>query len=486
MTEPARPPRRPRSSWRPFALITAAVLVSSLSFACPGPATTPADDGNPAASRCSQALLGYVPAEPRNSIAPRRPIQPFYQWQSNNGYCGEVSILQGGMNNGLWASQYNVRLLCGNKSSGDDGIPAGTPLLQSGPDGYCAAHTNGAGVATAVHASQLLLDDGDPDKGQNSVLTCARNAGLEAELYVAPAELDGQAALRHFVSWIKSQLIAGHWVTTGLLTTGGTNSEYDHIVSVVSIGSNQPADDAAYDADDVIYFEDHGAYTFRGTKETHNPAVPPGAGDDKEGCVPYIYGIRVSDLGQTRASFDALTTGQPYALAIPDRSGGDEQSVILNFGVAITGPLDDDGVTRPVRVTIEKSSTAGSENPRDPIAEYNYEAPYIGSSDEGESCTNEPPAAWMDLQLKLEVQELTPGRSYNIYRYIFDGVKPPVGSAPVGASMALAVPRKAFNARKADATSMQSFTATGTTYTDHLSLRSDHVAVIRVVPSDAP
>jgi hypothetical protein len=34
------------------------------------------------------------------ALTPRVPIQPFYQWQNNNGYCGEVSMIEAGLANG--------------------------------------------------------------------------------------------------------------------------------------------------------------------------------------------------------------------------------------------------------------------------------------------------------------------------------------------------------------------------------------------------
>ena len=434
---------------------------------------------DPETGSCTQRLLGYVPPATSARIMPARAIRPFYQWQSNNGYCGEVSLLQAGMNNGLWASQFNVRLLCGYQSNGRDGFAKGTPLSQSGPDGYCAAHGGSAEVA-----SQLLIDDGDAAKGENSVLTCTENAGLAAVRYITPATVDGVAAYRDFIVWLKKQLIAGHWPTVGVLTQGGANDEYDHIVSVMFVGTNHAITDSNYYEDDVVYFEDHGAYTFDGASPTDNPAIPPGARANSRGCVPYVFGVRVGDLVRTRASFDALTTGQPYAVALPrwSASGGS----VLDYAFAVTGPLDDDGVTLPVVVSIEKSSTNGSENPRDPKAGYQYEAPYVGSTDDGTSCTNAPPSSWMDLELRVEVQGLVAGKRYKLYRYLFDGVKPVGGVLPVGAGAALAVPRARFTAQSARATSAATFTATGASYSETFALRSDRVAVFRAVPADAP
>jgi hypothetical protein len=232
-----------------------------------------------------------------------------------------------------------------------------------------------------------------------------------------------------------------------------------------------------------VYLEDHGALTFSDGKPTNNPAIPPGAGSDTAGCTPYIFGIRVGDLVQTRQTFDGLKTGQPYALALPDRKASEP---LLDYAFAVTGPLDDDGVTKPVLVSIASSTSGGVENPKSPLAGYNYETPYVGSSDEGNSCTNAPPKTWMDLVLRLDVDGLTVGKTYTLYGYVFDSVKPPAGQPPVGTHVALPVPHKGFNAQKALATWTKTFKAESSTYTDTMALQSDHVAVFRAVPVDAP
>ncbi len=59
---------------------------------------------------CDQSLVDGLPPATTYYIYPRVPVQPFYQWQNNNGYCGEVSLVQAGLNNGEFMSQYNARL----------------------------------------------------------------------------------------------------------------------------------------------------------------------------------------------------------------------------------------------------------------------------------------------------------------------------------------------------------------------------------------
>src|SRR5215467_13357048 len=64
----------------------------------------------------------------------RQSVVPFYQWENDNGYCGELSMIQAGLNSGQWMSQFNARKICG------------TGLAQSGPpannDSWCSNHKN--------------------------------------------------------------------------------------------------------------------------------------------------------------------------------------------------------------------------------------------------------------------------------------------------------------------------------------------------------
>ncbi len=84
-----------------------------------------------AESKCTQNRIdGTTPPKTQSMVYPSHSVIPFYQWESNNGYCGEVSMMQAGMNNGQWIPQFNARLL------------SGTGLLQSGPRGWCKTHNN--------------------------------------------------------------------------------------------------------------------------------------------------------------------------------------------------------------------------------------------------------------------------------------------------------------------------------------------------------
>ena len=94
---------------------------------------------------------------------------------------------------------------------------------------------------------------------------------------------------------------------------------------------------------------------------------------------------------------------------------------------------DDNGDTLPVSLTMTSSQ------PSNPVVGYNYEAPYIGTSDDGESWTNLPPTP-MPMSLTVTVTNLVAGRKYNLYRYETTGYPLPAGP--------LKVPTNKFNANK--------------------------------------
>src|SRR6516165_2718747 len=74
---------------------------------------------------CNQSLIDKLPPATTYYIYPRVAIQPFYQWENNFGYCGEVSMIQAGLANGEWMSQYDARLVCG-AGLGQSGPPTTT------------------------------------------------------------------------------------------------------------------------------------------------------------------------------------------------------------------------------------------------------------------------------------------------------------------------------------------------------------------------
>jgi len=427
---------------------------------------------------CGQALVdGTTPPATAYYIYPRQTVTPFYQWENNDGYCGEVSMMIAGLNNGQWMSQYNARLVCG------------TGLSQSGPDGACAAHHN-----VPNYNAQLLIEDpGTGVSGPNiyaDAAQCVANSRLSGSTFDYSAQPAGSAGYEQYMSWVKSKVIAGQQVTVAVLLNGGTSTQYDHEVAVIKIGTNHPPTDPTYYADDVLYFDDHGVYTLSRNHFTTNPAIPPGAGSDSTGCTVYVFGYSFGSLPQTRVEANAQGA-QAYSIIIPEGgstvsgTGGSGYSVVSimgphNYGFSVAGPQDTDGVTLPVQVAIVASNTNGEPNPLDPIAGYSYENPIIGTSSVGSSCTNSPPASWMNIELQATVSGLISGVAYNLYEYDFSGI------SATGSAAALAVPVADFNANANLATNVTHFTASGPTYTHLLATTSDKIIVFRCVPAAAP
>ena len=429
---------------------------------------------------CGQQLVdGRTPPSTSFYIYPRQPVQPFYQWENNDGYCGEVSMMQAGLNNGQWMSQFNARLVCG------------TGLSQSGPNGACAAHHS-----QVDYSAQLLIEDpgtgaSGPNTYANAAL-CLSNSRLSATTYNYSAETAGTAGYEEYMSWVKQEVIGGHQVTMAILLNGGSDPQYDHEVAVIKIGTNHSPTDPTYYPDDVVYFDDHGVYTLSGNTFSSNPAIPPGAGSDSTGCTPYVFGYTFGSLANTRAGANRKGA-QAYSIIVPgDRTiqtytGGSGYNTVPiagphNYGFSVAGPQDPTSVTLPVALTIAGPTvTKGVTNPRDPVAGYDYENPTIGASVWGLSCTNKPPDAWMtNFVLRVSVSGLTPGMSYNLYEYEFSAVE------GEGSAAALAVPVQDFNANRSLATHVTTFTAVSSSFQQAVTTTSDKIVVFRSVPASAP
>ena len=173
-----------------------------------------------------------------------------------------MSLIHAGMANGQFMSQFNERLVCG----------AG--LSQSRPPGACATHNN----VPNSNAQVLIEDPGTGVSGAEpyaNAALCASNARLAAVTFPYETAATGQTGYRHYMTWIKTQLIAGNQVIIAVLLNGGTDSQYDHEVSVLMIGANHAPDDPSYYPDDVLYFDDHGVYTLLGTKWAKFPPFRP-------------------------------------------------------------------------------------------------------------------------------------------------------------------------------------------------------------------
>jgi hypothetical protein len=125
--------------------IPALVLVNTF-VALP---TTEAAESNCTQNRVDGTTMPSM-ASYKHIIRPAQTVVPFYQWENDNGYCGEVSMIQAGLNNGQWMSQFNARLVCGASSQ----PPNSTGLLQSGPGNWCSTYKN-----LPNYNAQLLIED---------------------------------------------------------------------------------------------------------------------------------------------------------------------------------------------------------------------------------------------------------------------------------------------------------------------------------------
>jgi hypothetical protein len=471
---------------------------------------------------CNQSLIDQLPPATTSYIYPRVAIQPFYQWENNFGYCGEVSMIEAGLANGQWMSQYDARLVCG----------AG--LGQAGPPITTNAWCSQYGIAN--YNAETLLEE--PNTGVSGTIQswgvmsqCAANMRLNSTFYpyqgVAaqqPANLcAGKNAssacpgYQAYMSWIKQQVILGYTVNIGVLiqNVATAGDQYDHEVPVVKIGTNHSPTDPTYYPDDVLYIEDHGVYWFNGTKATDNtaPEPPPGSGSNTTQCTPYIFGYTFSEMGATGSQASKSTN--KYSIVLPanttiqtwtgfngntNKTGGNASGPITgpnNYGVAVSGVMDTYNETVPVVLTaspqpgsiVGPTYTSGAQNPQDPLAGYDYEYPFIGTTIQETGCTNNPPSSWMtNFVLQATVNGLTPGVTYNLYEYQF-GSPTSTDTMGTGSAAALAVPVTAFNANSASGAStpanqVTTFTASASSYVaPELTTTSDQIVVYRAVPA---
>ena len=321
---------------------------------------------------------------PANTYSAGSGLPPRLQWNANFGYCGETSFISAGLNYGQYISQYDARAIASNNAG------------------------------QSLESSQLLL-------GVNDV------AAAEAMHLTAVAK---QATTVSFLTWVKSNVIAGYPVVIGVFMnqsrfygTANPNAgdgEYDHIVTVTGISSNHPlTGPATYYADDVLTFNDNGLWTGTPNGQPQN-----------------VFNLAFGTFAATRQQANA-ETAPVYSL----KNG-------IDYGIAITGIIDLSRETVPVRLTTS----------------VNAESPAIING------SNTRPAA-TPVTLSITVSNLKPGTTYTLYRY---------------ASMA-AVPDSNINANAANATQTWTITIpSGSTYTMTQTIMSDEVAVYRAVEAGAP
>lgn len=424
-------------------------------------------------------------------------------------------MMQAGLNSGQWMSQFNARKICG------------TALAQAGPGNWCSENKS-----LPNYNAQLLIEN--PASGSPEVVS-GTSTFASAKLCLANSRLDGSTypywkknsvtgalvnlgidGYKDFMLWVKGETIAGRQVTIGVLLKYGTDPQYDHEVTIIAIATRYFPITADYHDDDILYFDDHGAYTAVGNNlNKGNPAVPYGAGSP--GCTPYVFGYTFGSLPQTRQGA-SLGSAQAYSIVIPGAyptytytggsgytGGGGTQGTIKiaghNYGFSVSGATDlsRDGFRHllPIRLSITGTQTAGASNPQDPIAGWQYENSMIGTDIKGMSCTNTPPQYWMRMKLKARVGGLTVGQAYNLYEYDRSFAE---NDYPFDTAAALNVPTGDFNHNASMATYACSFRASGMTETfpntdcpdpvghgtEAYVRNSNQIVVFRAVPASAP
>lgn len=185
---------------------------------------------------------------------------------------------------------------------------------------------------------------------------------------------DEQRSAPQFLAWVKERLLSGDCVIMGVFNNTRILNEwnqwdqgdpsYDHIVPVFGIGSAQPLRNGAYSGTDTITISDNGLHTI---------------GQN----IPYLYTYTCDTFLRTRSRANAIG-GPMYSL----------RSTPKNFGAAVRGILDTDGVTLPVRLI---------------------------SNADGEGVHNEPimkrPPAPMPITLTARVKLPDPTRACRVYPY---------------------------------------------------------------------
>lgn len=304
--------------------------------------------------------------------------------------------------------------------------------------GYCGETSFiSAGLSYGQYLSQYdaraIASNNAPQNRSSSQLLLGVNdvaAAKAMHLAATPFNTAAQTSTAAFLTWVKANVIAGRPVVMGVFMNqsrfyGTTNlnagdAEYDHIVIATGITSTHPlTGPAVYYADDILTFNDNGLWT----------GTPTGQPQNTFSC---SFGTFVASRQQANAKTAAV-----YSL----KNGG-------NYGIAISGVIDLSRETVPVRLTTS----------------VNAELPAIAKNS-----TTRPAAK--PVTLTVTVSGLTPGVTYNLYRYT---------------SMA-AVPDSNINANAAKAA--QKWTvkiASGSTYTMTQTINSNEIAVYRAVPVGAP
>jgi hypothetical protein len=315
----------------------------------------------------------------------RNDIPPRYQWNHNYGYCGEVSMISAGLYYGQYLSQYDARAAAGNAPQNE-----GRSQLLLG--------VNAIRAASHMHLAGIKWDDPSRTESGRFLVWVKEHVGLGQPVAIG-------IYMNQFRFYHKHNPRAG-------------SPQYDHIVPVIGVGSDQLGEKGAYFQNDKIMFSDNGEWgSLRHAQ--------------------YFFSYRFEDFTKTRREANA-PNGPIYSLASKAR----------DFGVAITGVIDRDHETIPVRVATN----------------LNDELPQIV-----EGSSRRPPPE--PLVLTVTISGMKAGATYNLYRY----------------NQLSAIPNGGFNAHAADAQQIWIITGSASgRFVMTEKIMSDEVAAYRAVPAGAP
>ena len=332
----------------------------------------------------TSTAVAVAPQAPAPRYAYDLGIAPRLQWNSNYGYCGETSFISAGMYFGQYTSQWTAR-------------NAASP-----------------GVPQTEEESQLLLGVNDVD------------AAEAMRLQAVEFDSESQQSTRQYLTWVKSMVVRGFPVIIGVFLnmdddSSDGQSEYDHIVPVLGVGSQAPllAANRTYRATDVISFSDN--------------ALLDGNTSPNAAVFRYRFGPFQKSRSQANDP-----DGETYAL----------RNRPMNYATAVTGVMDPDRVTIPIRLT----SNANGEGMQ-----------------EEELLVAAPAPRPIDLTATVTIPD--PSVGYTVYLYD-DFTK---------------VPIRNFNSSASNAISSWSIApGSGRSWSKTISIMSDQTRVFRAVPSSAP
>lgn len=376
-----------------------------------GPGDTVYADGSDDLQGCAGATVISAPAYFQSS-----PMGVRLQWNANWGYCGETSFNMAGMLYGQYTSQWTARSVASSITD------------------------------QTQQTSQLLLGPSPPD---GNAVTAADAMQLEISTNFATG-----GSTSSFMAWIKQQFLAGDPVILGaynnvniLGESGSGDPDYDHIVPVMGIGSQQPlsgSNASTYYSTDQITISDNGLFTPHPNSQ---PDVPGNTPNNPTGSALYTYQFGTWQKNRKQAN-RGWTVGDLYSV----------RSSAPDYAVAVTG-VTDTSPGGPFTIPVSLSASVDNE----------------GFQDE-EYMSSPPAASPMTLTATVSIPDQT--QAYNLYLYT-DFANVPDGSFNTAATTS-----------PADVAQTWSIPAnSGSTYTVTLpstTTTTGGTYVFRAVPTTAP